>query len=291
MPAALTHYLQVERVVTGLKKLHSDFEYNKNAMLWGAQGPDFILSHRGLPGQTGPSIKKCGAYLQDEDINNLRAMILKAAGERLSTVMEKSYIIGFLCHSILDRCALPFINYSAKILEKLSENKSLKVCRNHVKSTLDVIILRYEKNQLPTEIRLRDLLPQDEKVEAFMRDFFCRLLNENYETRVTPAEISEAMCDFRKFFGLMTDRTGIKKGLVQKIEKWRGKDEYMSSFIRDLTEDDSYDYANIAHSEWSWPMDSDATRTDTFFEIYEQSIVDSISFVDKLFWPAPEPII
>ena len=31
MPAAITHYLQVERVVNGLKKLHPGFEYNKNA--------------------------------------------------------------------------------------------------------------------------------------------------------------------------------------------------------------------------------------------------------------------
>ena len=33
MPAAITHYLQVERVVNGLKKLHPGFEYNKNAIL------------------------------------------------------------------------------------------------------------------------------------------------------------------------------------------------------------------------------------------------------------------
>ncbi len=282
MPAALTHYLQVERVINGFKKLHPNFEYNKNAILWGAQGPDFILSHRGLPGQTGESLKKLGTYLQDEDIINLKNMIFKAVDEKIVTGLEKSYIIGFLCHSILDRYAMPFINFSAKSFEQLNENRPLNVCRNIIKSTLDVIILRYEKNQLPTEIRLKDLLPVDEKVEAFMREFFCRLLNDNYAVNVTPAQISEAMCDFRKFFGLMTDRTGIKKGLVQKIEKWRGREEYMSSYIRDLTEDDSYDYANISHSEWNWPMDSEQTSTESFFEIYEQSIIDSIAFVDKL---------
>ena len=282
MPAALTHYLQVERVVNGLKKLHPNFEYNKNAILWGAQGPDFILSHRALPGQTGKSIKKCGAYLQDEDINKLTKMIFRAVGEKIVIGLEKSYIIGFLCHSILDRLAFPFINYSAKSFEKLCGNKSLKVCRNNIKSTLDVIILRYEKNQLPTEIRLKNLLPHDEKVEAFMQDFFCKLLKENYNVSVAPNEISEAMCDFINFFGLMTDRTGVKKGLVQKIEKWRGKDEYMSSFIRDLTEDDSYDYANIAHAQWSWPIIGGQTRVESFFDIYEQSVADSIAFIDKL---------
>ena len=282
MPAALTHYLQVERVINGLKKLHPNFEYNKNAILWGAQGPDFILSHQSLPGQTGKSIKKLGTYLQDEDINNLKGIILKAAAGKIATGIERSYLIGFFCHSILDRYALPFISFSAESFRRLNENRPLNVCRNIIKSTLDVIVLRYEKNQLPTEFRLRDLLPRDANVEAFMQNFFCKLLNENYDATVTPEQISEAMCDFRKFFGLMTDRTGIKKGLMQKIEKWRGREEYVSSYIRDLTEDDSYDYANIAHSEWSWPLDSEQTNTESFFDIYEQSIVDSIALVDQL---------
>ena len=64
MPAAITHYLQTERVINGLKKLHPEFKYNRNAILWGAHGPDFILSHRGLPRQSGDSIKKYGTYSQ-----------------------------------------------------------------------------------------------------------------------------------------------------------------------------------------------------------------------------------
>ena len=281
MPAAITHYLQVERVVNSLKKLHPEFEYNKNAILWGAQGPDFILSHRCLPGQTGNSIKKYGVYLQDEEINNLQEQIFGVTNERPFTGLEKSYLIGFFCHSILDRLAIPFINFSAQSLANLNPECPLKVCRNNIKSTLDVIILRYEKQQLPTEIRLKNLLPADEKVKNFMGELFCTLLNINYNAKVKKDDIFEAMCDFKKFFGLMTDRTGLKKALVQKIEKWRGKDAYMSSFIRDLTEDDSYDYSNLSHSIWTWPMESEEERTDSFFDIYEQSIVDSVAFADK----------
>lgn len=281
MPAAITHYLQVERVVNGLKKLHPEFEYNKNAILWGAQGPDFILSHRCLPGQSGESIKKYGAYLQDEEINNLWEQVLAAMDEENFTILEKSYLIGFFCHSILDRLALPFINFSAQSLANLNKDCPLKVCRNNIKSTLDVIILRYEKQQLPTEIRLKDLLPKDEKVKNFMGELFCKILNENYNANICKDDIFEAMCDFRKFFGLMTDRTGIKRAFVKKIEQWQGKDEYMSSFIRDLMEDDSYDYSNLTHSIWNWPMDSGENRTDSFFDIYEQSIVNSITFADK----------
>lgn len=280
MPAALTHYLQVERVMNNLKKLHTDFEYNKDAALWGAQGPDFILSHRVLPGQKGVSIKKCGAYLQDEDINNLQKMIFKAIKKKI-TNLEQSYVIGLLCHSVLDRLSYPFISFNAQNLKNLNKDKLLKVCRNNVKSTLDIIILRYEKQQLPTEIKLRDLLPKNEKVKNFMGEFYCNLINENYNFKIEKENIFEAMDDFRKFFGLMTDRTGKKKDFVKKIEKWRGKNDYMSSFIRDMTEDDSYDYSNLLHSDWNWPMDDEQNRTDSFFDIYEQSIVDSVAIVDK----------
>lgn len=281
MPAAITHYLQVERVLTGLTKLHPEFEYNKNAVLWGAQGPDFILSHRALPGKSGRSIKKYGAYLQEEEINNLRDEVFAAIPEENFTRLEKSYLIGFFCHSILDRLALPFINYSSQSLADLNPDCDLRICRNNVKSTLDVIILRYEKQQLPSRLRLKRLLSKDEKVKKFMVELFYNLLTENYDADVTKEDILEAMCDFRKFFGLMTDRTGIKKEFVKKIEKWQGKDAYMSSYIRDLTEDDSYDYSNLSHSIWNWPMDSGEERTDSFFDIYEQSIVDSVAFADK----------
>lgn len=281
MPAAITHYLQVERVLTGLAKLHPEFEYNKNAVLWGAQGPDFILSHRALPGQSGWSIKKYGAYLQEEEINNLRDEVFAAIPEENFTRLEKSYLIGFFCHSILDRLALPFINYSSQSFADLNPDCDLQICRNNVKSTLDVIILRYEKQQLPSKIRLKRLLPKDEKVKKVVVELFYNLLTENYDADVTKEDILEAMCDFRKFFGLMTDRTGIKKEFVKKIEKWQGKDAYMSSYIRDLTEDDSYDYSNLSHSIWNWPMDGGEERTDSFFDIYEQSIVDSVAFADK----------
>ena len=219
--------------------------------------------------------------MQDEDINNLWEQIFDALNKEIFTKMEKSYLIGFFCHSILDRLALPFINFSAQSLANLNKKCPLKVCRNNVKSTLDGIILRYEKQQLPTEIRLKNLLPKDEKVQNFIIELFCKLLNENYDANVTEEDIFEAMCDFRKFFGLMTDRTGIKKAFVKKVEKWQGKDEYMSSFIRDLTEDDSYDYSNLTHSIWNWPMNAEENRTDSFFDIYEQSIIDSITFADK----------
>lgn len=282
MPAAITHYLQVERVLKNLKKLHQDFDYNKNAVFWGAQGPDFILSHNALPGQDGKySIKKYGAYLQNENINNLQKEVFSAVKKRCLTRLEESYLIAFFCHSILDRLAIPFINFGAQSLAELNKDCPLKVCRNNLKSTLDVIILRYEKQQLPTQIRLKNLLPKDEKVKNFMAELFCSLLNENYSANVKEVDIFEAMCNFREFFGLMTDRTGLKKSLLKKWEKWRGKDEYMSSFIRDLTEDDSYDYSNLSHDEWSWPMDSQEYRTDSFFDIYEQSIVESTTFVDK----------
>lgn len=282
MPAAITHYLQVERVINGLKKLHPNFEYNRDAVLCGAQGPDFILCHRALPGQKGDSIKKYGAYLQDENINNLQRMIFNTIKNDTSKNLINSYIIGFLSHSILDRLAYPFISFSAESLNKIYKDKSLKICRNNVKSTIDVIILRYEKQQLPTELRLKTLVPQNEKVFTFMQTFFTNLINDNYNANVKNEDILEAITDFRKFLGLMTDRTGKKKDFFKKIEKWTGKDEYMSSFIRDMTEDDSYDYSNLSHKIWNWPLDSEINRTESFFDIYEKSIVDSISTLDKL---------
>lgn len=281
MPEAITHYLQVERVVCGLKKLYPEFEYDKDAFLWGAQGPNFMLSYKKLPPKN-TNTKKYGAYLENESINNLKGILINALKDNNPTLLEKSYICGFLCHSVLDKCAFPFINFSAESLKRTYEKKSLKVCMNKVETTLDVIILRYEKRQLPTEIKLKELLPQNQKLQNFMGDFFCTVLNENYNAQVTKDDIFKAINEFRKFFGFITDRTGIKKNFIKKIEKLMGKDECISSLIRDVTEEDDFDYSNFLHNTWSWPMGDEFSSKESFFEIYEKSINESIDLIGRL---------
>lgn len=280
MPAAIAHYLQSKDVIDTLSLMYPNLKIYTPAFLWGTQGPDFLLSHNRLPFQDGKSINKCGIFIQDKNIHELLNFIDNYFKEHVINIIAISYILGLICHFELDKCAIDFINYSSEKLTNLL-NKDKKVCRNQVKSSLDIILLRYKRQQLPSEINLKKLIPDDSKTEDFIINFYYDIISKNYKNDITHELLKDAICDFKQLFKLMNDRTGLKKKFVKKIEKWQGKDAYASSLIRDITEDDDFDYANTLHLKWKWPTDSGEPKTDSFFDIYNESISRSLTVIKK----------
>lgn len=282
MPAAISHYLQSKDVLDKLILIYPKLKIYTPAFLWGSQGPDFLLSHNRLPFQKGKSINKSGIFIQDKSTHELLKIIDNYFKDHILDIVALSYILGLICHFELDKCAIDFINYSSETLTNVL-NKDKKVCRNQIKSSLDIILLRYKRQQLPSEINLKKLIPNDGKTEDFIINFYYDIFSKNHQNDVTREQLYDAICDFRKLFRLMNDRTGLKKKFVKKMEKWQGKSEYASSLIRNLTEEDDFDYANTLHLEWKWPTDSGTIRTDSFFDIYNESIEKSLNVISQLF--------
>ncbi|MDQ5983588.1 MAG: hypothetical protein RUMPE_00612 [Eubacteriales bacterium SKADARSKE-1] len=282
MPAMISHYLFSKRVLTKISQAYPKFSINDNAYLWGAQGPDFLFSHKFLPWQKNHrSIKRSGAFLQKGSIEDIINMIKNYFKDKTINSLELSYIISFLSHLILDKNAYDFVSFNAKKLSEIIPRSSTKGSRNEQKSALDIILLRYEEQKLPTEINLKKLIPNDRNLENFIKDFYLNILIENYDKTITSREIAEALKDFKLFVSLMIDRTGLKKKFIKKLEAYFKKDNSISGVIRDITENDDYDYANFQKSQWAWPIDSNKIRTDSFFDIYESSITEAVQIVDS----------
>lgn len=289
MPAAISHYLQSKDVLDSLMLKYPDLKVYAPAFLWGCQGPDFLLCHNRLPFQTGLSINKCGVFIQDKSTDDLIEFIKDYFKGHNLDIVGFSYVLGLICHFELDKCAIDFINYGSENLENIL-NKDKQVCRNQVKSSLDVILLRYKRQQLPSEINLKKLIPNNSETERFIIDFYYYIISKNYSDDITPELLKKAICDFKQLFKIMNDTTGLKKKFVQKLEKWQGKEEFASSLIRDLTESDDFDYANTLHLEWQWPIESGQIRTDSYFDIYNESIEKTVNVISNLLVKNPNLI-
>lgn len=72
------------------------------------------------------------------------------------------------------------------------------------------------------------------------------------------------MDDAHTIFGLVTDRTGLKKKLVARLEK--GRPCVISSHMVPLTEDDQVDFANVQNAPWG-----DGSSSQSFFELYGEA--------------------
>ncbi len=278
MPAAITHFFQAQRVLEKLKK-HDDFAaLNKDAFLWGAQGPDFLYCHRYLPWQRGSSLKEYASKMHLEK----SSMTLQAMHDyyniRCRDGLVLSYIYGFLCHYCLDRIAHPFVHYGTQALLKQSPEQSEDILHSQIESALDVIILRYEKTALPVEFNLKWTVPKNTQVQATIADLYADVLNQLFGLENSRAALLQATGDCRLIFGLLNDRTTIKKSMVEHFEKRKGKHS-ISSHIRGISEGSEYDYANILQADWKWPMDSKTISNESFLTLYERSIMESIELI------------
>ena len=146
MPAAITHYYHALRVLELWKPNHTEVE--RDAFLWGAQGPDLLFYHRALPWQKGESLSSFGERLHQESVSRT-VSILHEYGEAHPSECVWSCIAGFLCHYAADRICHPFIEAQARELLKIQPDQDAQIAHHEMESALDVVLLRYEAGALP----------------------------------------------------------------------------------------------------------------------------------------------
>ena len=272
MPAAITHYYHSQRVLEEIKPLFPQCQ--EDAFTWGAQGPDFFFCHRFLPWQRGEKLDMYAESLHDTPPSQTLSVMRDYYWSSGKDPVSLSYIYGFLCHYALDRLAHPFVEYGAARLLELHPDQTGEVFHNQIESALDVIILRYERGELPTDFNLKRTLPKNLPVQQKIAALYSDILERLYGKKIPQSLVLQATKDGRQIFGLLNDRTSLKKNLVEKFEKVRK----ISCHIRPMSEGDE-DYANLLHSEWHWPMDSKEIHDESFFDLFEAAVPQAVHLI------------
>lgn len=260
MPACLTHYYFSQRVREDLPEKAS---LDSCAYAWGAQGPDFFFCHRFLPFWKGESLKEYGGRLHEE----LPSKVLGAMREFLKSHPDpvyRSYVWGFVCHYSLDCTAHPYINWLAKKLADQRPWETASTMHGEIESALDAIVLRCETGKLPSEMPLKRTFPKNEGVQRKIAHLYRQVLFALYGEDVQEELLVQAMDDAHHVFSLVTDRTGLKRKLIRRLEK--EKPSAISSHLVPLTEEDSVDYANVGNAPWG-----EEGSCQSFFELYGEA--------------------
>lgn len=276
MPAAISHYLLALKALDKFEK-SGGIPVNKDAFLWGAQGPDFLFYH--IPFFKG-SLRVIGSKLHKDD----PAVLLNVFCEyynRLKTDLVRSYILGFLCHYSLDRTAHPFIYSQIQSMKRLYPNRLEMFLHCKIETSLDVILLRYETSCMPTEFNLRKTVPENHEVKKMIADLYAYTIKNIFDKEVPLESIMWAMRYNQLICSIQNDRTGLKKYLSERLERKSGKFLY-SCFFRGISEDTDFDYANLLKQPWQWPSDSKNQRTDSFLDLFEFSVAESVDFMQNI---------
>lgn len=279
LPAAITHYHLALRALEGYQKAAGTAVPCMDAFLWGAQGPDFLFYHR-LAQPWKKNLRKTGNRLHREKPSLLLGAMRSAWRNAGRDPIVESYLDGFLCHYSLDRTAHPFVYFDVSRLKEIYPGRSDGFLHNHVESTLDGIILRMETGKLPTDFDLKTTVPKNRQVQKAISGLYSDVLEKLYGLSGTQDLLWQSTCDCHRISGLLNDRTTMKRALAEYVEKHTGH-YFLSGVIRGISESDEFDYANVCRSSWRWPPESPQSRQESFFDLYQASIQESIRFMMK----------
>jgi hypothetical protein len=278
LPAAITHYFHSQRVLEQLKNEDGFSFIHPDAFSWGAQGPDFLYCHRYFPWQRGDILREYARKLHSETPSRTLCAMRNFYNEQNQNPLILSYIYGFLCHYSLDRTAHPFVNYGTGILVEQYPEQDEDSTHNEIESVLDGILLRYEKGMLPVDFDLKRTVPKNTEVQSQIAVLYADILSRLFGHSNGYDALLQATKDCRFIFGLLNDRTSLKKLIIQRLEGRNGKHS-VSCYFRAISEGDKYDYANILHADWQWPLNSGKRRNEGFLELYEQAIDESMNLI------------
>lgn len=290
MPAAFSHWILGRRIVDS-PMFESEFSnVNKNAFLWGCQGPDIFFYHRLLPWQKNDSLRKYGSLLHECDPGVLFDSLAKVCRYCLgsdSFDVIYSYALGFCCHYCYDRRLHPLVYYNTALLEKTDERGCDYKYHCEIESNMDIILMRYELNKLTAEMSMRDCLPEFPDSHKAIARLYALLLNDMYGIRASSVSTMTLAYDFKFNIGLLDDKYAVKKPLVSSAEKIlpQLREGSFSGLVHAVSEDVSFDYANLLKNTWFNPGDRSFKSDANLYEITHAAESDTWELI-KLFYAA-----
>lgn len=294
MPAVVSHYLLAERVIN---KLGPEIAADRNAFLWGANGPDIFFAHRVMPWQRQPSIAKISHIMH----NGYAEPLLNYLYEYSSVNDDKSamsYTFGFVTHYAFDSVAHPYI---VSYAERMSEGKMVhlplvgraneqiadgikmsSVYHNKLEGELDTILLKHELNIPIHKFRLENACPDNSDTYQKTAEILSAyLIDSGIYPEIQKHEIIRAQLDWRNCVTALNDRFSFKIKSLKALEHILHIPPLVSVFVRSIDIDYSQDPANFQHSPWKAPADG-TMHYESFLDLVDIAEEKSLYLINKL---------
>lgn len=288
MPDIISHWLLGKRILNepGFKELFHHID--KEAFIWGCQGPDVLFFHRMMPWQSG-SLRKYGSSVHSGNpsmLFNSLAKVCRYCSDRPDFNLILSYCIGFCSHYCYDRLVHPFVHYNMELLEKTDERGKNYNYHAFVESNLDLMILKRDKGLSINELDIDDCLPECEGLDAAVALLYSLLLCDMYGVHTPRKPAMTLTEDFKFGTHLRKDPYFLKKPAAEFAER-------LLPYVRPGTKggalacrfypksyDEGFDYANMTNSVWFDPRDKSFHSNMSFFDLTSMAQYESIVLME-----------
>ena len=288
MPEIISHWMLGKRILNE-DSFEKEFSFiDKEAFLWGCQGPDILYFHRMMPWQSG-SLRSYGSALHKGDPAPLLrslAKVCRYCSDRKDYNVILSYSMGFCCHYCYDRLVHPLVYYNIELLEKTDERGVNYKYHALVESNLDLILLRREKGLTICDVDLGDCLPDCEGLDTSVALLYSLLLCDLYGVHTPRKQAITLTSDFLSGTKLRRDPHFIKKPVAELAEHFLPyvkpgiKGGALACRFYPKAHDTGFDYANMTNSVWFDPRDRSFRSNSSFFDLTSMAQFESMALIN-----------
>lgn len=282
MPGLITHYLCGLEAIKRTKSQYVKAIALKHPKVFnlGTQGPDFLFYYRAWPWADSEGIPAIGKKLHRENIRAVFSQMLEylKSQNALERDILSAYMLGFMCHYILDVHAHPYVYYKTGFARS-EKDDALKYVYYHrlFETTIDILILKRILNLTPHQLNVPEIIKVSEAESKAIAGMFEHVIRTVHGDNITVSQIVTAINDMHFIQRRLDDPSGLKRLLISKLEHMIGSYPLVSSIIYPREISDSLDYLNLKKESWHLPWNNSAEFNSSFVEIFDDAVCETLN--------------
>lgn len=168
----------------------------------GLQGPDFLFYYK--PWRLGNRVAAYGIRLHEQSARPFFVHAQQVAGAAGRGSAAYAYLLGFVCHYVLDSRCHPYVNAAMQVTG---------AGHLEIEEEFDKALLRKDGED-PLRWPIADYIPADAETAAKVSLFY---------PDVTEAEVRQALVDFKKVKRFLTAPGALHQALINTAMRLSGK--------------------------------------------------------------------
>ncbi len=284
MPGFITHLSFGEQSISFINSEDTKDLINRHsaAFALGLQGPDIFFYH--LPAYIFYK-KNIGNVMHSNRVMAFFDNLFDARNsfdDGHTRRICDAYIIGFMGHYSLDVSCHPYIYYKSDHFNNLKISGKYDFGRHvSLETDIDHVVLDHYRHLLPSEFDYASAIrPSENSINVIANLLFIAINRTFPEYKMRFGTIKNAIKSIIKLNHMMNDPTGKKKKNVRKIEQLLFKCAFISSMIPSDTIIKYNDPCNLNHEKWFNPWDNSKKRTESIFDLFNQTMPLFIERID-----------
>lgn len=270
MPGFALHYLFGTKVFRTLPKssLRDAIRKHPKAYGLGLQGPDLFFYD--IPTYIGKA--NIGSVMHKEHADELfrqMAAYQKKVTNQADREILSGYIAGFLGHYALDSYFHPYIYARTGFSVDKPKDKAYYGRHFALETALDVYYLKKWKKTTPEKFYQSKTIALSIREQAVITKMLANVISKVYQYPISKYSLNRAVNSMGLGTFLLHDRTGIKKSLMEKIERTFFGCLCLSPVIETTQDTDLSWVLNCRHDIWKNPWDDMGQSRSSVNEIME----------------------